>query len=55
MTKGENEGIKVLVKSYQVSMFDNVAQAMRPCWGEIFVADKDYKCAKSIVDSYLSA
>ncbi|MDI6839991.1 MAG: DUF2007 domain-containing protein [bacterium] len=50
----ENEGIKVFVKSYQVSMFDNIAQMMTPCWGEILVANKDYECAKSIVDDYLN-
>ncbi|MCK4353412.1 DUF2007 domain-containing protein [candidate division WOR-3 bacterium] len=50
----ENEGMKVWVKSYQISMFDNIAQVMRPYWGEIFVADKDLEQAKSIVEDYLS-
>jgi len=49
----ENEGIKVIVKSYQIAMYDNIAQVMKPCWGEVLVSDDDYEEAKSIVKDYL--
>ena len=51
----ENEGIKVFGKSYQIAMYDNIAQMMKPCWGEILVPDKDYEYAKSIVKDYLTS
>lgn len=51
----ENEGMKVFVKSYQIAMYDNIAQMMRPWWGEIFVPDKDWGQAKSIVEDYLAS
>jgi len=51
----EEEGIKVFVKSYQISMYDNIAQVMKPCWGELLVADEEYELAKNIIDGYLSS
>ena len=50
----ENEGIKVLVKSYQISMFDGIAQAMKSIWGKLLVSDEDYERASSIVDDYIT-
>lgn len=49
----ESEGIKVFVKSYQISMFDNVAQMMKPCWGELLVPDEEYERSKLIIDDYI--
>ena len=50
----ENEGINVFVKSYQISMFDGIAQMMKPYWGELFVPDEDYEHSVDIIKGYLS-
>jgi hypothetical protein len=51
----ENEGIEVLVKSYQISMFDGIAQVMKSVWGKLLVTDEDYERASSMVNEYLDS
>ncbi len=50
----EGRGIQVFVKSYQIPWYDGLAMVMRPDWGEIQVAEKDYEIAAEVLEDFLS-
>lgn len=50
----EQTGIRVLLKSYQIPMYDSIAMVMRPEWGELWVEEHDAEAARSIVHDFLA-
>ncbi len=50
----EGDGLFVILKSYQIPMYDSIALAMRPDWGEILVAEEDLPRAQELLVVFLA-
>jgi hypothetical protein len=51
----EQEGIEVMLRSYQMPWYDGLAKVMRPEWGQVVVDGQDYERAKEILNDLLSS
>ncbi len=50
----EQNGIPVLVHSYQIPAYDGIARMMRPSWGEVLVEEAQFEQAEELVQGFLS-
>lgn len=49
----EGDGLFVVLRSYQIPMYDSIALAMRPTWGEVQVAEEDLDRARELLTAFL--
>jgi len=46
--------IKVILKSYQIPLYDSIGTLMKGKWGEVLVEDKDEKKARELIKGFLT-
>jgi hypothetical protein len=49
----EQEGIRAIVRSEQIAMFDGAAMMLRPRWGRVLAMAQDEERARMAIDEYL--
>jgi len=49
----EEEGIPVLVESYQVPWFDGVMKMVKGFWGRLLVREEDEEAAREVVSDFV--
>lgn len=47
-------GIRAIVKSEQIPMYDGLAMMLFPRWGQVMVLENQYEKAKMLIDEYLA-
>lgn len=50
----EQNHIKVILKSYQIPLYDSIGTLMKGKWGEVLVEDKDEKKARELIKGFLT-
>lgn len=51
----EDNGIRCVLKSEQIPMYDGVAMMLQSRWGRLLVLEGDRTRARELIDEYLSA
>ena len=51
----EDNGIKSVLKSEQIPMYDGVAMMLQSRWGQLLVLEGDSARARELIDQYLAA
>jgi hypothetical protein len=49
-----DNGIRNIIKSEQIPMYDGVAMMLFPRWGRVMVMEHQYQKARALIDGYLS-
>ncbi|HAD82292.1 MAG: hypothetical protein A2509_04790 [Candidatus Edwardsbacteria bacterium RIFOXYD12_FULL_50_11] len=49
-----DNGIRNIIKSEQIPMYDGVARMLFPRWGRVMVMEHQYQKARELIDGYLS-
>jgi hypothetical protein len=50
----EDNGVPAMIRSFQIPLYDGIAQVMRPVWGEVLVAEENMARAREILDAFLA-
>ncbi len=49
-----DSGIRAVIKSEQIPMYDGVAMMLFPRWGQVMVLEDQYEKAKILIDEYMA-
>lgn len=49
----EANGIKSIIKSYQIPLYDSIGTLMKGRWGEVLVHDSDSLKARELIKGFL--
>jgi hypothetical protein len=50
----EGDGLFVVLRSYQLPMYDSIGMMMKPDWGEILVAEEDLPRAQELLAAFFA-